>query len=44
MNNGAGKAINQSGFNALLVWERKPAEKPPFPNDIGSQSTPDGTT
>jgi hypothetical protein len=26
----------------LLVWERKPAEKPPFPNDIESQSTPDG--
>jgi hypothetical protein len=22
MNNGAGKATNQSGFNALLVWER----------------------
>jgi hypothetical protein len=43
MNNGAGKATNQSGFNALLVWEMKPAEKPPFPDDIGSQSTPDGT-
>jgi hypothetical protein len=44
MNNGAGKATNQSGFNALLVWEKKPAEKLPFPDDIGSQSTPDGTT
>jgi hypothetical protein len=28
----------------FLVWEKKPAEKPPFSNDIGSQSMPDKTT
>ncbi len=45
MKNGAGKATNLNGFNTLMLGKRNLQKKnPPIPNDVGSQSKPDGTT